>query len=541
MGDDLAFNMDPSFLEVMNRAFWTANQLLAEAPDIDDYGYEDQLAKLQDAYDVYWKLYGAFSYLRDDLRDADEGFHKSVNHTADSLENLSLKDIIIWREHYEDYSNGCGREEITLLDYVDTISSPDIMYLNVFQMIMWDTVPDDIEAVTIEEYLLNLEEEASFDMDYYCPEQQGLKDTLDLLGMGIKPMYDAISGYDIITGEQLSSKERRKAGGRAALEIALTLAGPLGVYDAIFSKVGAVSTKIWGKLGPKIAPKVDDIIRTIGESGAGRKISSLADDIARIIEDNLDDFAWMGKEAERYTYNTGEELLEITAGRYGSVAENAGREVQILNDVDAIHVDTIDVDAINVDTIDANAIHVDSIDVDDIVGEQYEEIFEWQREVNEEYESFLEDLITYDEVPDVEPIYDVGEAGQLEQVVGKSGSKSADLGNKLDYIFGKGTGNKHNIQRSQSMQIELEKIGIYDDLSGRDYLTQHLNKVLNDSSNISSVEVRSYVAKEIAGNPTIEYTATTRESLLMGPYGGVKLKTIWDGDRLLTIIIEGGH
>ena len=426
MGDDLAFNMDPSFLEVMNRAFWTANQLLAEAPDIDDYGYEDQLAKLQDAYDVYWKLYGAFSYLRDDLRDADEGFHKSVNHTADSLENLSLKDISIWREHYEDYSNGCGREEITLLDYVDTISSPDIMYLNVFQMIMWDTVPDDIEAVTIEEYLLNLEEEASFDMDYYCPEQQGLKDILDLLGMGIKPMYDAISGYDIITGEQLSSKERRKAGGRAALEIALTLAGPLGVYDAIFSKVGAVSTKIWGKLGPKIAPKVDDIIRTIGESGAGRKISSLADDIARIIEDNLDDFAWMGKEAERYTYNTGEELLEITAGRYGSVAENAGREVQILNDVDAIH--------------------VDSIDVDDIVGEQYEEIFEWQREVNEEYESFLEDLITYDEVPDVEPIYDVGEAGQLEQVVGKGESGEfyrAEPSDSVDDFISLHSYNKH--------------------------------------------------------------------------------------------------
>ncbi len=123
----------------------------------------------------------------------------------------------------------------------------------------------------------------------------------------------------------------------------------------------------------------------------------------------------------------------------------------------------------------------------------------------------------------------------------RGGSKSADIGNKLDCIFGKGTGNKNNVQRSQSMQIELEKIGIHDDLSGREYLTQHLNKVLNDSSNISSVEVRSYVAKEIAGNPTIEYTATTRESLLMGPYGGVKLKTIWDGDRLLTIIIEGGH
>lgn len=55
----------------------------------------------------------------------------------------------------------------------------------------------------------------------------------------------------------------------------------------------------------------------------------------------------------------------------------------------------------------------------------------------------------------------------------QGGSESADLGNKPEYIFGKETGNNHNIQRSQSMQVELEIIGIYDDLSGRDYLTQH--------------------------------------------------------------------
>lgn len=27
----------------------------------------------------------------------------------------------------------------------------------------------------------------------------------------------------------------------------------------------------------------------------------------------------------------------------------------------------------------------------------------------------------------------------------------------------------------------------------------------------------------------------------MGPNGGVKLKSVWDGDRLLTVIIEGGE
>ena len=43
-------------------------------------------------------------------------------------------------------------------------------------------------------------------MDYYCSEQQVLKDALDLLGMGIELMYDVISGYDIIIEEQLSSK-----------------------------------------------------------------------------------------------------------------------------------------------------------------------------------------------------------------------------------------------------------------------------------------------------------------------------------------------
>ncbi|MBE5903797.1 MAG: hypothetical protein E7275_05855 [Pseudobutyrivibrio sp.] len=89
--------------------------------------------------------------------------------------------------------------------------------------------------------------------------------------------------------------------------------------------------------------------------------------------------------------------------------------------------------------------------------------------------------------------------------------------------------------------MELERIGIYDDIAGREYLTQHLNKVVNDSSNISGVESRSYVAKEICGQPIMEYTATTRESFLMGQYGGVKLKTIWDGNRLLTVIIEGGY
>ena len=116
----------------------------------------------------------------------------------------------------------------------------------------------------------------------------------------------------------------------------------------------------------------------------------------------------------------------------------------------------------------------------------------------------------------------------------------ADLGSKLDYLFGKASGNKHNIERSKSMQAELRRIGIHDNSFGREYITNHLNDVLNDSSNISNVEIRSYTAKQLPGTPVIEYTSTTRESLLMGPGGAVKIESVWDGNRLITIIVKGG-
>ena len=87
----------------------------------------------------------------------------------------------------------------------------------------------------------------------------------------------------------------------------------------------------------------------------------------------------------------------------------------------------------------------------------------------------------------------------------------------------------------------MNKIGIQDTTSGRQYLTEHLNNVLKDPSNISNVETRTYIAKELPGAPVVEYTATTRESLLMGPGGALKVESVWDGNRLLTVILKGGQ
>ncbi|WP_034563892.1 pre-toxin TG domain-containing protein [Carnobacterium gallinarum] len=132
------------------------------------------------------------------------------------------------------------------------------------------------------------------------------------------------------------------------------------------------------------------------------------------------------------------------------------------------------------------------------------------------------------------------DVGKLEKASGAGKLKNPEIGNKLDYLFGKAKGNKHNIQRSQTMQSELSKIGIYDTPSSRELLNNHLKNVVNDSSNILKIESRSYIAKELPGTPTVNYTATVRESFLKGPNGGVKIESVWDGDRLLTIIVKGG-
>lgn len=128
----------------------------------------------------------------------------------------------------------------------------------------------------------------------------------------------------------------------------------------------------------------------------------------------------------------------------------------------------------------------------------------------------------------------------VEKASGAGKLKNPEIGNKLDYLFGKAKGNKHNVQRAQTMQNELSKIGIYDTPSSRELLNNHLKNVVNDSSNILKIESRSYIAKELPGTPTVNYTATVRESFLKGPNGGVKIESVWDGDRLLTIIVKGG-
>ena len=73
------------------------------------------------------------------------------------------------------------------------------------------------------------------------------------------------------------------------------------------------------------------------------------------------------------------------------------------------------------------------------------------------------------------------------------------------------------------MERQLNRIGIYDNADGRSYLTQHLHESYANPSN-ATTQANGRILKE---------------SLLSGPNGVVKMNSIWEGNRLITIEIFG--
>lgn len=105
-------------------------------------------------------------------------------------------------------------------------------------------------------------------------------------------------------------------------------------------------------------------------------------------------------------------------------------------------------------------------------------------------------------------------------------SKIPKLGKKLDFLFGKASGTRHNIERSTAMMRQLNKIGIYDNPNGRKILQEHLIKVLNRTDNIVDIQKNGRLVKE---------------SLLVGRLGSIKVTSVWDNDKLITVILKGAR
>ena len=70
----------------------------------------------------------------------------------------------------------------------------------------------------------------------------------------------------------------------------------------------------------------------------------------------------------------------------------------------------------------------------------------------------------------------------------------------------------------------MNSIGIYDNENGRKIILDALSHTLNDKTSIKE---------------SLRDGRTLRESLLVGPQGVLKMETIWDGEKLITVKILG--
>ncbi|MBN9386394.1 MAG: hypothetical protein J0H74_36895, partial [Chitinophagaceae bacterium] len=98
------------------------------------------------------------------------------------------------------------------------------------------------------------------------------------------------------------------------------------------------------------------------------------------------------------------------------------------------------------------------------------------------------------------------------------------LGNKLKYLFGKATGSLHNLERTAEMNRLLNSIGIFDNAQGQALIRAHLGEILNSTKGVTQSTGR-----------------VLRESLLAGPYGFLKVESVWDGAKLITIKLFGSR
>ena len=136
-----------------------------------------------------------------------------------------------------------------------------------FREIFGRTVICGEDEMTLEAYIRTLETDSEFDIEYYCPEKEWISELLSIGSFGIKNLYDGTAGYDIITGEHLSKREKesRFIWGiiETALSIFLAVAAATGLLGKIGSKLSQKISPLIEKLEPYIKPhipKIDDAV-----------------------------------------------------------------------------------------------------------------------------------------------------------------------------------------------------------------------------------------------------------------------------------------
>lgn len=247
---DIIFEADQAFVE--------ADELLASTPGMTGIDYASKREEWAYALETFQMLDQFRKDFIEEVQEMDERFYRQVvNGPAEDLSHVSMSEISIPNrtslQNFDPlYQTYYEKKELTFQDF---IGSPDMSqqpyvegFSDIFQY-------DDAEYadLTMQEKIRVLENGTVYENEFYMPEKEALLYLTEEYCLGFKQLYDGISGYDIITGEQLSQAERIERSDQGIIYLFLNA---LLLYQSVRS-LGAVK-----KLVTLVNEgKIDDVLR----------------------------------------------------------------------------------------------------------------------------------------------------------------------------------------------------------------------------------------------------------------------------------------
>ena len=119
----------------------------------------------------------------------------------------------------------------------------------------------------------------------------------------------------------------------------------------------------------------------------------------------------------------------------------------------------------------------------------------------------------------------------IDYLAGAKGAKGLEIApGKFDYLFGRVASNSHNAARSNQLALEMRRLGVPDNASGRQMLTEHLARSAKTEGNVVGTFTNQFGRFEV------------RESFFMGPSGKAAnfkstFQVLEDGTRKLSTVI----
>ncbi len=234
-----------------------ADELLASTPGMTGIDYVSKREEWAYALETFQMLDRFRRDFIEEVQEMDERFYRQVvNGPAEDLSHVSMSEISIPNrtslQNFDSlYQTYYEKKELTFQDF---IGSPDMSrqpyvegFSDIFQY-------DDSEYadLTMQERIRLLETGTVYENEFYMPEKEALLYLTEEYCLGFKQLYDGISEYDIITGEQLSQAERIERSDQGIIYLFLNA---LLLYQSVRS-LGAVK-----KLVTLIDEgKIDDVL-----------------------------------------------------------------------------------------------------------------------------------------------------------------------------------------------------------------------------------------------------------------------------------------